>query len=183
MTLDLATIAGETGLSWPELPTFEQWADLGPRIAHLGNVSRWALADWLCTGEDLFHAKADQVISELGLSYHTLENLRWVARHVPPGVRQPLPVTFSHHALVAPLEPENQELLLLECREKGWSRDQFREILVGAGMIPGASSSRRDVLIPLTERFDRILWINGVERERRALAEELAHVALRMIRP
>jgi hypothetical protein len=136
MTLDLAALTGETGLSWPELPTFEQWADLGPRLASLHNVSRWALADWLCTGEDLFEAKADQVTSQLGLAFHTLENLRWVARRVPPSVRQPLPVSFSHHALVATLPPTTQQRLLADCHTQGWTREEFRDYLLGQGLIP-----------------------------------------------
>ena len=192
MPFELSSVCQETGLVWPSLPSYEDWADLGPRIASVQNVSRWALADWLCTGEDLFQAKADQVISSLGLAYHTLENLRWVARRVPPVVRRPLPVTFSHHALVATLPAVKQAVLLLEAYDKGWTRDEFRDYLVDHQIVGGFASPREDwrqeaarsierrlidwydgsdMTLPLSHT-DRLIW----HKEREALAMDLVHI-------
>lgn len=136
----------ETGLEWPALPSYEEWADLGPRITLVGNTSRWALADWLNLGEERWPDRAAQAIDQLGLDYHTLENYRWVGRRVPPQVRRPLPVSFSHHMLVARLPVEEQDHWLAQCADKGWTREEFRTNLILAGLT--RESLRREETMP-----------------------------------
>ena len=141
----------ETGLEWPALPSYEEWAEIGPRITLVGNTSRWALADWLNLGEERWPDRASQAIDRLGLDYHTLENYRWVGRRVPPQVRRPLPVSFSHHMLVARLPVDEQDHWLAQAMDKGWTREEFRTNLILAGLT--RESLRREE--PMTRRMER----------------------------
>ena len=151
MTLSLESLMTETGLEWPALPSYEEWADLGPRISLVGNTSRWALADWLNLGEERWPDRAAQAVDRLGLDYHTLENYRWVGKRVPPQVRRPLPVSFSHHMLIARLAVEEQDHWLSECMDKGWTREEFRTALILAGL--SRDSLRREE--PVNRRLER----------------------------
>ncbi|MDR7492250.1 MAG: LmbU family transcriptional regulator [Armatimonadota bacterium] len=119
----------------PALP-YEAWEELGRALGAMARTNRWWLGDWLLAGEDLYGEEASQALESryeqgervTGLAYETLTNYAWVCRQVPPERRRPS-LSFSAHAEVASLEPDEQERWLSLAEEQGWSSAELRRAL------------------------------------------------------
>lgn len=105
--------------------TFEEWSQLGPNLALLERSMRWAIADWLNYGERRYGEMYAQAIDTTGLDYHYLANLKWLAGNVEISRRRE-ELGLSHHAVVAPLSPEEQEAWLQYAIDNNLTRDEFR---------------------------------------------------------
>jgi hypothetical protein len=71
-----------------------------------------------------FGERMAQAVENTGLAPQTLMNYASVARRVPPERRrQSLP--YSYHAVVAPLEPADQERWLTDAEAEGWTRREL----------------------------------------------------------
>lgn len=112
----------------PENTTFDKWMEAGEWLLGLGEATRWWLGDWLAFGERVYGEKYAQALDSTGLDYQTLRNLAWVANKVKPEQRHPA-LRWSHHEVVAKLEPEQQAELLSEAAEKQLTRDDFRKLV------------------------------------------------------
>ncbi len=109
-------------------PTYEEWERLGERLKYIsGSVQFW-LGDWVNYGENRYGEKYAQAIDATGYEYQTIANARYIAEKVEVSRRREnLP--FSHHAEVAPLDIEDQELLLQKAEEEHLSRAEFRDLV------------------------------------------------------
>ena len=85
-----------------------------------------------------------------GLSYQTLRNYAWIAGRYPVARRRD-DLSFGHHAEVASLSEDDQDMWLLRSSVQKWSRNDLRRALraeLGAGTT--ANSAQSGVAIDLS---------------------------------
>jgi len=122
----------------PNLP-YESWEDIGRCISFAGNAWQWWVGDWITIGETLYGEQAAQAIDDpatrydvmrrvTGAEQQTLLNVASVARKVKRGVRRQ-ELRFSHHAVVAPLEANEQRHWLALAVKNQWTVAELRQAL------------------------------------------------------
>ena len=100
-------------LSLPENTSFKQWEKLGKDLFQAARDLPWMIGDWLNFGERKYGERYAQALEMGRYDYVTLRKCSWVCRHVPPERRRPSSVlSFKHHEVITPLEPEEQEEML-----------------------------------------------------------------------
>ena len=124
--------AVRTALKIKEGIEFEEWRRLGAQVASLADASAWWIGDWLVYGQRAFPDRYKVATAETGFSYQTLRNYAWVAAQIPVYRRRDT-LSFGHHAEVAALLPEEQEMWLLRAHERRWTRNELRRHLRSAG--------------------------------------------------
>lgn len=116
-----------TGLILDPTTTFEEWAAMGRPLLMMEWGARWWVGDWLRFGERRYGERYTQAIQETGIRYKTLANLAWVAGRFEFSRRREN-LSWSHHEAVAGLDdPEEQDRLLDQAAEHGWSVIELRE--------------------------------------------------------
>jgi hypothetical protein len=157
------------GLVLPDGISFDSWRELGSRVAHVVNCSAWWLGDWLLYGEHAYSDRYEQAISDTSLGYQTLRNYAWVARKFPMSRRRDT-LSFGHHAEVAALPDDEQDVWLARAQRLSWSRNQLRRGLRAAKLVNRRTFSdeesrhTRALRIDVsTERHDR--WQSAAERK------------------
>jgi hypothetical protein len=105
--------------------TIGAWRSLGRQIFTISDSSAWWLGDWLIYGQSAYPDRYKKAIADTALDYQTLRNYAWVARRFEPYRRRER-LSFQHHAEVASLPEDEQDLWLLRAQQHGWSRNQLR---------------------------------------------------------
>jgi hypothetical protein len=118
----------------PGLP-YEAWMEVWNTLISMERSISWWLGDALNYGEHAYGEKYAQAIEATGLSYQTLANCAYVAGAVEVSRRREN-LSFSHHAEVAALEPEKQEVWLDTAESKDWTRSDLRRTLREEKEIP-----------------------------------------------
>ncbi|MGH2821927.1 MAG: LmbU family transcriptional regulator, partial [Thermoleophilaceae bacterium] len=88
-----------------------EWVEQGRCLGAIGRASAWWIGDWIRYGSSRYgdrYAAASQVT---GYDAQSLMNMSYVASRFAPSRRRP-GLSFSHHAELAGLAPEDQELWL-----------------------------------------------------------------------
>lgn len=116
-----------TGITIPPGLAFDEWLELGEHLKLIEGAIQFALGDWLEYGERAYGEKYSQAVSETGYTHGTLRNMAWVAREIPPEDRDEQ-LTYSHHRVLAGLEPEQ--------------RAEYRELLREQPMTVGELTAR-----------------------------------------
>ena len=137
------------GLHIPTGLSFEDWARAGRQLSGIVDSSAWWLGDWLVFGKDHYSDCYQLAIQGAGLRYQTLRNYAWVARRFDLSRRR-AKLTFQHHAEVASLPVDEQELLLDQAGRGVWTTKQLRNaIRLGRG-----EESDERALVPVGSRID-----------------------------
>lgn len=84
------------------------WCDLGATLGRASRGSNWWLGDWVRFGQSRYGAKYDLAVRVTGYDVQTLTNMVYVASRFEFSRRREN-VSWSIHAELAPLEPEQQE--------------------------------------------------------------------------
>jgi hypothetical protein len=131
----LSDLASEGALTINSLtldPTtpYAQWEALGTMLGRLSASSCWLIGDWVEFGERVYGEKYAQAVEETGLAPQTLMNYASVARRVPPPRRR-ASLPYSYHAVVAPLEPDEQDAWLTKAELDGMSRRALQAAVKG----------------------------------------------------
>jgi transposase len=121
-----------TSLELPEGISWEQWRRLGDQLARRGDSIMWWIADHSAYGERQYRRDYGPALEQL-YERKSLRNLAYVARNVDPSVRRE-ELSFSHHAEVAPLDPEQQAAWLESAIAHAWSKQELRDQLADAGL-------------------------------------------------
>jgi hypothetical protein len=108
----------------PEL-SYDEWEQIGDHLLSVANSSAWWAGDWLVFGQRMYADRYERAITRTGFDYQTLRNYVWVASSIEPPRRQDA-LSFSHHAEVAALEPDDQDAWLRRALVNGWSRNRLR---------------------------------------------------------
>ena len=115
-----------TGLAIRGDPTFEEWEECGQLLGHVQKRIHWWIGDWLNYGEGRWPDRYAQVLSRVHFVYETLKNDSYVSRNVPQSLRNDQ-LSFSHHAIVAPLPPPEQKDWLDRAEREDLTTRELRE--------------------------------------------------------
>jgi hypothetical protein len=166
-------------LELPETLHFNDWQRIGEQLEAQQNASLWWTADWAAHGERRYRRDYGEALERI-YARGSLKNLAYVARNVAPERRRDA-LTFTHHAAVAPLEPEWQTIWLDDAITHGWQVLELRTRIAewrGAGTSPSspaltirAVAELRDLCVRAAERagIDPAEWArNALEQAARA---------------
>jgi hypothetical protein len=109
-------------------PTFEQWLAVGVFIKQAQGAVHFWIGDWVNYGEKVYGESYAQALDHSSYEYQTIANDKWVAGRIHP-IRRRESLTFDHHATVAEMEEEDQEILLKEAVDKKLSTKAFRSLV------------------------------------------------------
>jgi N6-adenosine-specific RNA methylase IME4 len=121
-------LATPTSLTLPADLDFEDWQELGRRLALVTSASQWWWGDWVNYGEGRWGEKYAAAMESSGYDYQTLANAKWVASEFQFSRRREN-LSFSHHLEVAAFSEEEQDRWLDEASAKGWNRNKLRQQL------------------------------------------------------
>lgn len=120
--------------------TFNEWLAIGGRLLGINAASSWWIGDWLSYGEWRYGTKYRTAVARLEMSYDRLRDYAYVAANVAPKNRRP-ELTFSHHRLVASLEPDKQRHWLAAAVDSKWTKRQFADAL-SVGSVESARAHK-----------------------------------------
>lgn len=83
------------------------WLAAGRRLGAIGRCSQWWIGDWVRYGTSKWGEKYAEAARVTGYDPASLRNMAWVASRFDLSLRNDK-LTWSHHVLLAPLEPEEQ---------------------------------------------------------------------------
>lgn len=156
------------GLNWRRVDqTYEEWETIGRSLGVVASGWQWAFGDWYIKGEVSFGEEAAQAIDGSGpatrmdalrnvlrKSVGTLQNIVGTCEKVPMERRR-AELDFSHHVIVARLEPDEQVRWLAAAVENEWTvaelRDAIREELSPPEEPP---EGRQEVMPPTRSRAE-----------------------------
>jgi hypothetical protein len=162
-------------LSLPDGMSFDSWRKLGCQIALVANCSAWWLGDWLVYGEQAYGDRYEQAIADTELGYQTLRNYAWVARKCPMSRRRDT-LSFGHHAEVAALPENEQDVWLARAERLSWSCNKLRRALRAAKVANRRASGEETSIHTMAlkidvppERYDR--WQSAAEQRNCSVAD------------
>jgi hypothetical protein len=126
LTLPDDVTVSPTALVCSRQLTIDEWKSLGCTLWQLEGSIKWWIGDWWHYG---FHRYGDRKAvatakktfgGKRSYAFQTLMNYGYVAGRVQTSRRREV-LSFSHHVVVAPLEPEEQERWLSAAVEGGLS--------------------------------------------------------------
>jgi hypothetical protein len=153
-------LATKVGLRIPEGLSFVGWERAGQQISRVVDSAAWCLGDWLVWGQQRYADRYRHAVARVGLDYQTLRNYAWVARRFEL-FRRRVELSFQHHAEVASMPPDQQDMWLAQAARLGWSRNQLRQAVHDGREIaePGAENKtvlpRMQVPQQAVERWQR----------------------------
>jgi hypothetical protein len=105
--------------------TFAEWRTLGAQLTSVHTSSAWWIGDWVVFGHARYKQRYRAALKQTNLDYQTLRNYAWVAANVPRE-RRVVSLSFQHHAEVAAMSPEDQQMWLMRAKLHNWSRNRLR---------------------------------------------------------
>jgi hypothetical protein len=97
-----------------------EWVEQGRCLGAIGRGSAWWIGDWVRYGSVRYGDKYAAASQVTGYDAHSLMNMSYVASRFEPSRRRP-GLSFSHHAVLAGLSPDDQELWLDRAEAGGLS--------------------------------------------------------------
>jgi hypothetical protein len=88
-----------------------QWTDVGRRLGTMGRCSQWWVGDWVRYGVAKWGEKYKAAARITGYDGHSLRNMAYVASRFDSSRRRDN-LSFSHHAELSALGPEEQDYWL-----------------------------------------------------------------------
>jgi N6-adenosine-specific RNA methylase IME4 len=125
-------------LRLPEGMPYEHWVAVGQALRGMTEHIQWWWGDWVSFGERAYGEKYSQAVDDTGLKPQTLMNMAWVASRFQVSRRRE--VSWSHHADVAALEPQQQDEWPGRVQAGNWTRQQLREELRRARRLAAAAT-------------------------------------------
>lgn len=139
---------------------FDHYELLGRWLGSVRDTSAWWLADWINFGEGIYGEKYAQAVEATGRSKRTLMNYAYVGRSVARSRRREK-LTYSHHVLVAPLEPDEQIRWLKEAEEHGWTVEELGGMIRGDTIDAGDDRPPKGDAETIADRLEtaaRLVW-------------------------
>jgi hypothetical protein len=102
-----------------------EWIAAGRRLGAIGRCSQWWVGDWIRYGTAKWGEKYAEAARVTGYDVASLRNMAWVASQFDLSLRSDK-LTWSHHVLLAPLEPEQQRRWLERASEERLSVADLR---------------------------------------------------------
>jgi hypothetical protein len=102
-----------------------EWVEQGRCLGAIGRGSAWWIGDWVRYGSRRYGDKYTAASQVTGYDVQSLMNMSYVASRFDASRRRP-GLSFSHHAELAGLAPEDQELWLDRAEAGALSVRQLR---------------------------------------------------------
>jgi hypothetical protein len=106
-----------TGIEFHQDLDFDEWDDLGQKLAPIGKSIGFIIGDWINYGDKRYGEKYDEALAKTGLAYQTLTNCSHVARKVGIYLRKEN-LDWSQHATVAKLKTDDEKRYWLDMAEE-----------------------------------------------------------------
>jgi hypothetical protein len=120
-----------------------EWLATGRRLGAIGRCSQWWIGDWIRYGAARWGERYTEAARVTGYDVASLRNMAWVASQFDPSLRSDK-LTWSHHVLLAPLEPDQQRHWLDRALAERLSVADLRlELRVARGGSPKQSPGVR----------------------------------------
>jgi hypothetical protein len=120
----------ETGLAVVKELSFDQWSTLMGTLSRMDTAFQFALGDALLYGESRYGERYAQAVDVTGQSYQALANYVWVSKAVGKE-RRVSGLSWTHHRVVAKLDPEKQTELLTLAKKNDWTITTLMEEVRG----------------------------------------------------
>jgi hypothetical protein len=104
---------------------YRKWVLEGRRIGAMGRGSPWWVGDWLLYGTARWGERYVEAVKITGYDAKSLRNMRYVASRFELSLRRDN-LTWSHHALLAALETDEQKHWLDRAAADKFSVDDLR---------------------------------------------------------
>lgn len=116
-----------TPISWAPSEELDvaAWLRVGHRLGVITRCSQWWLGDWLRYGSSRWGEKYKEAARITGYDVHTLRNIAYVAGQIEASRRRDN-LTWSHHAEICALAPEQQDKWLDVASEQRMSVADLR---------------------------------------------------------
>jgi hypothetical protein len=137
------------------------WVREGSRIGSLARASAWWIGDWLHFGTEKWGERYAKAAKITGYDPKTLRNMRYVASRFALSFRRDN-LTWSHHALLAALDSDEQVYWLDRAGSEGLSVDDLRTELRHSekGLVgSGAPKSSDGHLSPAADAEDTAVML------------------------
>jgi len=102
-----------------------EWLSAGRRLGAIGRCSQWWIGDWIRYGTARWGEKYAEAARVTGYDVASLRNMAWVAAQFDLSLRSDK-LTWSHHVLLAPLEPDEQRRWLEQAQDQRLSVADLR---------------------------------------------------------
>lgn len=136
MMLEQSGYLTRTSLTLPEGVSEDEVKAIARMLSGIKRFTSFALGDLLLYAQTKY---GDDFLVEVeeatGMAHQTLENVLSVCRRVRPSVRRD-GLSFSIHAVVAPLLPNDQRHWLKLAHENEWTRQRLRDEIYGEKVLP-----------------------------------------------
>jgi hypothetical protein len=154
----------ETGITFDESISFDEWNSLGDKLGRMGRSIQFLIGDWINFGQKQFTGssygvKYQEALGKTGLAAQTLMDFSSVANKVEISCRHEN-LSFEHHRAVAKIQdPEEQKRWLKVAEENGLGKRQLRK-----SITLGRIATDEDMLPP--ERGTKTYLTNITSLER-----------------
>jgi hypothetical protein len=117
-----------TAVAWqpPEEMPLSEWIEQGRKLGLMGRSAGWWVGDWLNYGNAAYGERYARAARITGYDVGTLMNMTWVASRFEPSRRRES-LSWSHHAEVAALPPEDQDRVLARAEAERLSVRDLRD--------------------------------------------------------
>lgn len=149
----------DTALTLPDGVSFDAWVNIQARLYTVQEASNWWIGDWVVFGEAHYGEAFSQGIPDKDREH--IQQCAWVAQRVSVDRRRPPHVlSWTHHRVVAGLEPEQQEQMLQQAVEQGWSvRELGDAVRIAQGKTPTVHTRvDKDGLERLSREKVGLIW-------------------------
>ncbi len=120
-----------------------EWLSTGRRLGTIGRCSQWWIGDWIRYGTARWGEKYAEAARVTGYDVASLRNMAWVAAQFDLSLRSDK-LSWSHHVLLAPLDPEQQRHWIERAEEKRLSVADLRLELRANGYGRGGEKTAAD---------------------------------------
>lgn len=129
-----ATEPGRSVVAWAPREDLGQaeWRSAGRRLGAIGRCSQWWIGDWIRYGAARWGERYAEAARVTGYDVASLRNMAWVASQFDLSLRSDK-LSWSHHVLLAPLEPGEQRRWLARAARERLSVADLRLELRAAG--------------------------------------------------
>jgi hypothetical protein len=99
-----------TSVAWSPQKELDdhEWVSIGRRLGAISRCSQWWIGDWVRYGTTRWGDRYTLAARVTGYDNGSLRNMAWVASSFEP-LRRRENLTWSHHAAVAMLPPDEQD--------------------------------------------------------------------------
>jgi hypothetical protein len=125
-----------------------EWVEQGRWLGAIGRASAWWIGDWIRYGSARYGDRYGAASQVTGYDVQSLMNMAYVASRFEVERRRPR-LSFSHHAELAGLPPEDQELWLDRIEAGGLSVHALRAELRKARQRAAARTELRPAPPPV----------------------------------